>query len=88
MLNYVYSILESRDVLNPTLIYCASQPTPVTIGSIAVPKDRPQTTTPPPYGRGNCGLRAPSPPTPYATAKHPSYPSLPPTFATSSHRKN
>ena len=42
----MYFILNSHDVLVPALIYCASQPTPVTVGAIAVPKDRPQTTTP------------------------------------------
>ena len=87
MLSYVYSILDSHDVLIPALIYRASQPTPVTVGAIAVPKDRPQTTAPPPYGRGNCGLRGPSPPTPcYGKASF--IPITAPTSASSSHRKN
>ena len=40
MLNYVYFILNSHDVLIPALIYRTSQPTPVTFGAVAVPFDR------------------------------------------------
>ena len=40
MLNYVYLTLDSHDVLTPALIYRVSQPTPGTVGAVAVPFDR------------------------------------------------
>jgi len=84
MLNYVYFTLDSHDVLIPALIYRASQPTPGTVGAVAVPFDPPTKNEPPPNNNpAPIRLRQLRPPgpsrlPPVATAKHPSSPSLPP----------
>ena len=76
MLNYVYSILDSHDVLIPALIYRASQPTtPVMLVPSPCTKIAPKQQPRPPTAAAIATSGAPCLP-PLATAKHPSSPSL------------